>query len=131
MAARSARRSSKWSGCIVSTSSLLRATRNAPESEKNFAVRGAVAQNTAMNTAAEMPALSPERGLIRFAQPLSEKMRTCLRIEFLYEQLLFPVDEPTEFGSRAAIAALLEILTILGRDDVRTDVSKELERHAD
>ncbi|HEX5049261.1 MAG TPA: cell division protein ZapD [Gammaproteobacteria bacterium] len=96
-----------------------------------FAVRDAVAQNTGMNTAAEMPASSPEHGLIRFEQPLSERMRTFLRIEFLYEQLLFHVDEPTEFGSRAAIAALLEILTILGRGDVRSDVSKELERHAD
>ncbi|HET7133536.1 MAG TPA: cell division protein ZapD [Gammaproteobacteria bacterium] len=84
-----------------------------------------------MNTAAELPASSAEHGLMRFEQPLSERMRTFLRIEFLYEQLLFHVDEPTEFGSRAAVTALLEILTILGRGDVRTDVSKELERHAE
>ena len=58
-------------------------------------------------------------------------MRTFLRVEFLYEQTLFHVDEPTEFGARAAVAALLEILTILGRGDVRTDVKKELERHAE
>ena len=58
-------------------------------------------------------------------------MRTFLRVEFLYEQTLFHVDEPTEFSARAAVAALLEILTILGRGDVRTDVSKELERHAE
>jgi cell division protein ZapD len=94
-------------------------------------VRHAVAQNTGMNTAAELPASSAEHSLMRFEQPLSERMRTFLRIEFLYEQLLFHVDEPTEFGSRAAVTALLEILTILGRGDVRTDVSKELERHAD
>lgn len=84
-----------------------------------------------MNSAAELPALSAEHGLIRFEQPLSERMRTFLRIEFLYEQLLFHVDEPTGFGSRAAITALLEIVTILGRGDVRADVSKELERHAE
>jgi cell division protein ZapD len=52
-------------------------------------------------------------------------------VEFLYEQTLFHVDEPTEFSARAAVTALLEILTILGRSDVRTDVSKELERHAE
>ena len=96
-----------------------------------FAERDGVAQNTGMSTAAQLPAVSTEHGLTRFEQPLSEKMRTFLRIEFLYEQLLFHVDEPTEFGSRAAVTALLEILTILGRGDVRTDVSKELERHAD
>jgi len=84
-----------------------------------------------MNTAAELPALSPEHGFMKFEQPLTERMRTFLRIEFLYEQTLFHVDEPTEFSSRAAVTALLEILTILGRGDVRADVIKELERHAE
>ena len=37
---------------------------------------------------------------------------------------MFHVDEPTDFSSRAAVSALLEILTILGRGDVRTDVNK-------
>lgn len=68
---------------------------------------------------------------MKFEQPLTERMRTFLRVEFLYEQTLFHVDEPTEFSSRAAVAAILEILTILARGDVRSDVIKELERHAD
>ncbi len=84
-----------------------------------------------MNTAAELPASSPDHGLIKYEQPLTERMRTFLRIEFLFEQTLFHIDEPTEFSSRAAVAALLEVLTILGRGDVRSDVNKELERHAD
>ena len=84
-----------------------------------------------MNTAAELPSASAEHALMRFEQPLNERMRTFLRVEFLYEQTLFHVDEPTEFSARAAVTALLEILTILGRSDVRTDVSKELERHAE
>jgi cell division protein ZapD len=84
-----------------------------------------------MNTAAPLPASSAEHALMTFEQPLTERMRTFLRVEFLYEQTLFHVDEPTEFSSRAAVAALLEILTILGRGDVRTDVNKELERHAE
>jgi cell division protein ZapD len=84
-----------------------------------------------MNTAAELPDVSPEHGLIKFEQPLTERMRTFLRIELLYEQTLFHASEPTEFGARAAVAALLEILTILGRGDVRTDVVKELERQGD
>jgi len=84
-----------------------------------------------MNTAAELPSASAEQALIKFEQPLSERMRTFLRVEFLYEQTLFHVHEPTEFSARAAVSALLEILTILGRGDVRSDVNKELERHAD
>ncbi len=70
-------------------------------------------------------------GYLRFEQPLTERMRTFLRIEFLFEQALFHAKEPTEYAARAAVASLLEILTILGRGDVRTDVLKELERHAD
>jgi len=96
-----------------------------------FAERAALAQNRDMNTAAELPAASPEHGLMTFEQPLTERMRTFLRVEFLFGQTLFHVDEPTEFSSRAAVSALLEILTILGRGDVRSDVVKELERHAD
>jgi cell division protein ZapD len=84
-----------------------------------------------MSTAAELPSASAEHTLLKFEQPLTERMRTFLRVEFLYEQALFHVDEPTEFSARAAVAALLEVLTILGRGDVRSDVNKELERHAD
>jgi cell division protein ZapD len=84
-----------------------------------------------MNSAVELPAVATGNELIRFEQPLTERMRTFLRIELLYEQTLFHVEEPSDFGARAAIAALLEILTILGRGDVRADVIKELERHAD
>ena len=84
-----------------------------------------------MSTAAELPSASAEHALLKFEQPLSERMRTFLRVEFLYEQTLFHVGESTEFSARAAVAALLEILTILGRGDVRTDVNKELERHAE
>ena len=75
-----------------------------------------------MITAAELPAASPEHGLITFEQPLTERMRTFLRVEFLYGQTLFHIDEPTEYSSRAAVTALLEVLTILGRGDVRSAV---------
>jgi len=83
-----------------------------------------------MNSAAELPALAPEHGLIKFEQPLTERMRTFLRIEFLHEQTQFHAGEPTDFSARAAVTGLLEIVTILGRGDVRSDVIKELERHA-
>lgn len=74
---------------------------------------------------------APAHDLITFEQPLTERMRTFLRIEFLFEQTLFHIDEPTNYGARAAIASLLEVLTILGRGDVRSDVIKELERQGE
>jgi cell division protein ZapD len=85
-----------------------------------------------MSSAAEFsPAATAEQKLIRFEQPLTERMRTFLRVEFLYDQTLFHVDDPSDYGARAAVAGLLEILTILGRGDVRADVMKELERHGE
>lgn len=84
-----------------------------------------------MRIAAEIPASSAEHELIPFEQPLTERMRTFLRIEFLYAQTLHHSDGSSEFGSRAAVAALLEMLTILGRGDIRGDVNKELERQGD
>jgi cell division protein ZapD len=66
-----------------------------------------------------------------FEQPLTERMRTFLRVEFLYQQTLFHLDDPTEYSSRAAVSALLEIITIVGRGDIRTEVIKELERHSE
>jgi cell division protein ZapD len=98
---------------------------------REFAERTSLTQNRAMKIAAEVPVTSAERELIPFEQPLTERMRTFLRIEFLYAQTLYHIDEPSEFNSRAAVAALLEILTILGRGDVRSDVTKELERQAE
>lgn len=79
--------------------------------------------------AADLP--MPEPALLKYEQPLTERMRTFLRIEFLHEQTLYHIEDPTDFGARAAVAALLELVTILGRGDVRSDVVKDLDRHAE
>ncbi|MEO8224794.1 MAG: cell division protein ZapD [Gammaproteobacteria bacterium] len=63
-----------------------------------------------------------------YEQPLSERMRTFLRLEFLYQQLCFNLEQTSEWGSRAAIDSMLDVVAILGRGDVRGDVLKELER---
>lgn len=70
-------------------------------------------------------------GPIAFEQPLNERMRMFLRIEFLYQQTLFHTRDESDFGTRAAVASLLEILAITGRGDVRSDVLKELDRHTE
>lgn len=75
--------------------------------------------------------LSPDEGSTTYEQPLTERMRTFLRIEFLQAQALFHARDRSNFAARAAIASLLEILAIVGRVDVRADVLKELDRHAD
>ena len=61
--------------------------------------------------------------------PLSERMRTFLRLEFLYQQMLFNCESESGWATRATITTLLEILAILSRGDVRGEVHKELDHH--
>jgi cell division protein ZapD len=77
------------------------------------------------------PAATPEAATegSMFEQPLNERMRTFLRLDFLYTQALYHNEKGTPWGSRAAVGSLLDILAILTRGDMRTDVLKELERH--
>ncbi|MCG8369175.1 MAG: cell division protein ZapD [Proteobacteria bacterium] len=60
-------------------------------------------------------------------QPLSERMRTFLRLEFLYQQLLYNGEPEADWATRATVSTLLEIGAILSRGDVRSDVHKELD----
>ncbi|HNP36541.1 MAG TPA: cell division protein ZapD [Woeseiaceae bacterium] len=69
------------------------------------------------------PATSPAS----YEQPLSERMRTFLRLEFLYQQMLYNNEQESDWGTRATISTLLEILTILARGDIRSEVHKELD----
>lgn len=62
-----------------------------------------------------------------YEQPLNERMRTFLRLEFLYQQMLYNNELEADWGTRATIATLLEILAILSRGDIRSDVHKELD----
>lgn len=74
----------------------------------------------------------PERALkiITFEQPLTERMRTLLRLEFLFRQSAHHAAGTSKWETRAAVSALLDILAILTRGDIRKDVLHELERYA-
>jgi cell division protein ZapD len=61
--------------------------------------------------------------------PLNERMRTFLRLEFLYTQATYHSELDNAWSARAAVSSLLEILAITARGDSRSDVLKELERH--
>ncbi|MDJ0929178.1 MAG: cell division protein ZapD [Gammaproteobacteria bacterium] len=65
-----------------------------------------------------------------FEQPLNERLRTFLRLEFLYRQLRHHLDLESPWDSRAVLSTMLDIIAILSRGDVRSDVQKELERQA-
>ncbi|MCS6947390.1 MAG: cell division protein ZapD [Steroidobacteraceae bacterium] len=63
-----------------------------------------------------------------FEQPLNERLRTYLRLDFLFNQALHHNRSADAWGSRAAIASLIDMLSITTRSDIRADVLKELER---
>ncbi len=65
-----------------------------------------------------------------FEHPLSERIRTFLRLELLLEQIAYHMRDPSALGSRAAMTAIQETSALLARGDVRSEVLKELERLA-
>jgi cell division protein ZapD len=66
-----------------------------------------------------------------YEQPLNERVRTLLRLEFLFRQARHGIKGDSEWHSRQVIAALLDVLGVLSaRGDVRAEIIKELDRMA-
>ncbi|MCI0749389.1 MAG: cell division protein ZapD [Nevskiales bacterium] len=61
-----------------------------------------------------------------FEQPLNERVRTLLRLEFLFEQYQHHRLDRTPWGVRATLRTLLDILTVVSRGDLKTELLKEL-----
>ncbi|MDH3434412.1 MAG: cell division protein ZapD [Gammaproteobacteria bacterium] len=78
--------------------------------------------------------ISPDvahRSAAHYEQPVSERMRTFMRLEFLYQQMLYNSELESTWATRATIGGLLEIMAILSRGDVRSEVHKELDHQLD
>lgn len=67
---------------------------------------------------------------ITYEQPLNERIRTFLRLEFLFRQADHTLAGHSPWDSRSTIANLIEILNVFARGDLKTEVIKELERLA-
>ncbi len=80
---------------------------------------------------AEKIAARPAVGATHYEQPLSERMRTFLRLEFLYRPMLRNSDKDDDWATRATLSTLLEILAILARGDVRKEIHNELDHQID
>ena len=77
---------------------------------------------------AVVPAEDAAARMVVYEQPLNERMRNFLRLDFLYQQAVHHHTKADPWSTRAAVTALLEILAITQRGDVRGEVLKELER---
>jgi cell division protein ZapD len=65
---------------------------------------------------------------IIYEQPLNERIRTFLRLEFLFLRVDNALSGCSEQQNRDAIDSLLQILSVFERSDLKSEIIKELER---
>lgn len=65
---------------------------------------------------------------VTYEQPLNERIRLFLRLDFLFQQIDHTLPRDSTWDSRAALTSLLDILNIFSRADLKTEVIMELER---
>jgi cell division protein ZapD len=71
---------------------------------------------------------APDAPRVIYEQPLNERMRTFLRMEFLFVRIRQHLMRNSEWDCRAVISSLLEILTVVSRGDLKSEVLKEMDR---
>jgi cell division protein ZapD len=67
---------------------------------------------------------------IVYEQPINERIRSLLRLEHLFAGIMYRLKGPAEWDSRAVIDSLIEVLDLLCRIDLRVELQKDLEYHA-
>lgn len=65
---------------------------------------------------------------IIFEQPLNERIRTFLRLEYLFRQFDQHLQHDSAWDTHSAIKAILDIQSMVGRGDIKRETIKELER---
>lgn len=63
-----------------------------------------------------------------YEQPLNERIRTFLRLEFLFARFDMALQGQDEMHHREAVDAILSVLAVFDRSDLRMEISKEIER---
>jgi cell division protein ZapD len=66
--------------------------------------------------------------IIFYEQPLNERMRNFLRLEHLFKQAAYTLRGYSIWDSRSTLTSITSILDILSRNDLKTELLKELER---
>jgi cell division protein ZapD len=66
---------------------------------------------------------------VLYEQPINEHIRVCLRLEHLFSQVIYWMRGKEPLETRSALAALLEILNVSDRPDLKTKFVKEFSRY--
>ena len=64
---------------------------------------------------------------ITYEQPLNERLRQFLRLEHLFQQSAHTLSGQTAWESRSTLSCLTDIIELLSRNDVKTDLLKFLD----
>ena len=71
-----------------------------------------------------------DRGPIIYEQPLSERIRTFLRLEFLFLRARYLLGQESPWASRLTFEVIIDVMAVLSRADLKKEIIKELERHS-
>jgi len=66
--------------------------------------------------------------MIKYEQPLNERVRTLLRLEFLFNLIDYFQDDMSETDIRMILNTLFDVADLIGRSDIKGELIKELER---
>jgi cell division protein ZapD len=66
--------------------------------------------------------------VISYEYPLSERVRTLLRLEDLFERVDYFLNKNDHYDHHVALLSIFEILEVSGRADLKSDLIQELER---
>lgn len=66
--------------------------------------------------------------MIVYEYPLNERVRTLLRLEDLFDRVLFFMARDSAYDHHAALIGIFEILEVASRGDLKSDLLQELDR---
>ncbi|MDX1430183.1 MAG: cell division protein ZapD [Rhodothermales bacterium] len=74
----------------------------------------------------------PDRASDRviYEQPLSERIRSFLRLEYLFERARYQLNTGDQWSSRNTLESIIDVLSVLSRADLKKELINELERYA-
>lgn len=82
------------------------------------------------STSSRQPGIAAAADRIIYEQPLNERTRTFMRLEYLFRQASFHLERAAPWDSRATLNCILEIVDIFSNTNLKSEVIKELERHS-
>lgn len=70
-----------------------------------------------------------DRSII-YEQPLNERVRIFLRLELLFNKINYHLKGESTLDTRITLDSILELLDLFSRNDLKNDIMKDLEHHA-